>query len=389
MKRFNLTSFPILVILLLCLCFLRISRTSCISEGHGEKRVAVHEENSSSLPVAKDKSQVETAKSSGTMPNDSEAMALYPDSIWGKFREENPSRFHEILNDFETKGALAPISLLVCDEDGNPVPEAKVRFSFSTSEGLDHDKRVFGITDETGRFSAEERSIWAVGWRVEKDGYYSNYSNFTLQSYATVQGWKDRRWFRRHFHAKALLRKKSPHEMAYHDIELSLPPAGEKIGFDLVEGKPTPPYGVGRVSDIVLFQESQVKWEPRSTEDRFSSVHIVLPGEGNGVVRFSMDETSDLKSPRLAPETGYNSAIESVSQVLNGRYTEKDLISPKEYLVVKIRSSLSVDGIVTNAIYGKIRGYWHVNGPKRLISFRTWMNKEAGNRNLEDASGWW
>jgi hypothetical protein len=37
MKRFNLTSFPILVILLLCLCFLRISRTSCISEGHGEK----------------------------------------------------------------------------------------------------------------------------------------------------------------------------------------------------------------------------------------------------------------------------------------------------------------------------------------------------------------
>lgn len=389
MKRFILTLFFILGMLFFCLCFLQISRTSSISEEQDGKRVGGYEENSSSLPAAKDKQQAGTDYILETISNDSETSAKYADSIWGKFREENPGRFHEILNDFETKGALAPIRLFVCDEDGKPVSDAKVRFSFSTPEGLGHDKRVFGKTDETGYISAEELSIWAVGWRVEKDGYYSAYSNLVLRTCATVQGWENRRWFRRHFPVNALLRKKSPHEMSYHDVELSLPPVGEKIGFDLVEGKPTPPYGVGRVSDVVLCNEAQGKWEPRSTEDRHSSVHMAFPGNGNGVVQFPMDETSDLKSPRLAPETGYRSTIESVCRVVNGHYTEKDMIPPKDYLVVRIRCLLSDDGIVTNAIYGKMRGYWYVNGPKRLVSFRTWMNEETGNRNLEDTSGWW
>ena len=316
-------------------------------------------------------------------------MVKYPDSIWGKFREENPRRFHEILNDFETKGALAPISLFVCDEDGNPVPEAKVRFSFSAPKGLDHDKRVFGITDENGHFSAEERSIWAVGWRVEKEGYYAAYSNLELRAYATVQGWKERRWFRAPFPATAILRKKRPHKMLFREIEERMPSAEVKMGFDLVEGKPTPPHGDGHISDVVFYEEVGGPWGLRSTDDRFSSLHMKFPGDGNGVAKFPMDDTSDLKSPRLAPEVGYSPGIESVSRVVNGRYTEKDMIPPKEYLVVRIRCLLSDDGIVTNAIYGKLRGYWYVNGPKRLVSFRAWMNEEAGNRNLEDSSGWW
>ena len=325
-------------------------------------------------------------KSHSTGPVDS---AMFADSIWGEFRNENPHRFHEILNGFETKGAVASINLFVCDEEGRPVPDASVRLSFSTPAGLDHDKRIFGGTDETGHFLAEERSIWQVGWRVEKEGYYTAYSNLVLRPYATVRGWEERRWFRSAFPATAILRRKTPHDMVFRRIKVQLPPRGEKLGFDLVEGKPTPPHGDGQTSDIVFYEEREGNWSPKSTEDRFSSVHIEFPGEGNGAMVFPMDNRSDLKSPRQAPENGYLPAMESVSRVRDGHYTDTDQISPNVYLVVRIRSSMLKNGEFQRPIYGKIRGEWYVNGSKRLISFRTWMNEEAGNSNLEDTSGWW
>lgn len=206
-------------------------------------------------------------RSSGIRANaptmeDTIRLVTYPDSIWGQFRAENNDRFNEILHGFETKGALAPIDLFVCDENGDPIPGASVRLSWSTPDGLDHDKRVFGTTDSTGHFSAEERSIWAVGWRVEKDGYYTAYSNLELRAYASVQGWKERRWFRAPFPATAILRNKTPHEMLFRTVEERMPPAGVKMGFDLIDGKPTPPHGDGHVSDVVFFtKKSEARGE--------------------------------------------------------------------------------------------------------------------------------
>lgn len=316
-------------------------------------------------------------------------LVAYPDSIWGQFRAQNNDRFHEILHGFETKGARAPIDLFVCDESGTPMPGACVRLSWSAKDGIDHETKIFGTTDASGHFSAEENSIWLVGWRVEKDGYYSAYSNLELRAYASLQGWKEGRWFREPFPATVVLRKKSPHKMPFREIKVQLPPVGIKIGFDLVEGKPTPPYGDGNTRDIVIWEQRRGNFDPRSTDDWFASLHLEFPGDGNGVAKFKMDDCSDLKCPRFAPENGYAPKLESAVRTLNGQYTESNRVQSDEYLVVRIRSETSTEGTITNAIFGKLRGEWRVNGPKRLLSFRSWMNPNSNDRNLEDSSGRW
>ena len=320
------------------------------------------------------------------------ASTVYPDSIWGQgFRDDNPKAFDEILGGFESRGALASMSLTVLDETGNPVPNASVRMSFSSPDGLDNAEVRTGATDSDGRFSAEANSIWSVAWVVEKNGYYAFRSNIVLRPYASVQGWKARRWFQKPFPVFALLREKqTPHEMAFRSIRVSLPPPGETMGFDLMEGKPTPPYGSGSTRDFEITEtRSPHKRNPHSTEDWFSTLRLVFPNDGDGVVVFHRDDCSELKAPRFAPDDGYRSNLESTIRFKNGKFTEEEMIRSDEYLVFRIRSKTRSMDSNESAVFGKMCGDWHVNGNRRYISFRTWTNEETGARNLEDTSGHW
>lgn len=318
--------------------------------------------------------------------------AIYPDTIWDKeFRADNPKEFANILNGFEVRGALSPIVLTAIDENGTPVSGASVRMSFSSPDGIDNPAIRSGITDDAGRFAAEARSVWSVGWIVEKEGFYSFRSNMVLRPYASLQGWKDGQWFRSPFPVVVLLRKKrTPHEMVFHSIRLPLPPPGETIGFDCLEGIPTPPYGTGKNVDIefsAVFDPDE--WKPRSVRDRESVVRISFPGNGNGGLLTPVDESSDLHSPRLSPYDGYSGLLESTIRVVDRKYSKQEMIQPDQYILFRIRSDLLPGGSTTNGLFGKMRGDWYVNGPKRLLEFRIWTNEESGNRNLEDTSGWW
>lgn len=325
-------------------------------------------------------------------PQAEDTFPIYADTIWNQeFRAENPKAFNDILDEFEARGALAPVSLTAIDEYGSPIPGASVRMSFSSPDGIDNPVIRSGTTDATGRFAAEARSIWSVGWIVEKEGFYSFRSNMVLRPYASIQGGKDRRWFRSPFPVVAILReKRNPHEMVFRNVKLPLPPPGETVGFDCLEGIPTPPHGTGKHADVefsAVFDPDE--WKPRSVQDRESVVRISFPGNGDGGMLTPVDEFSELHSPRLSPDDGYSGLLESTIRVVGGKYSKRDMIQPDQYILFRIRSELLPDGSTTNGLFGKMRGDWYVNGPKRLLGFRIWTNEEPGNRNLEDTSGWW
>ena len=312
---------------------------------------------------------------------------LYEELASDRLYSEDFQAWRKLVHDFETDGAIAAVTLKVVDETGKPVPSANVKMSFTTPGGKGKYKSNTGLTDSDGQFVSKGRTCWSVVWRVEKNGYHTCWSNLYLRPYVSVQGRREGKWFRSPFPVTTVLRKKvSPHNMRVYDGEVSLPLLGDAVGFDLVDGKPMPPHGKGRHCDIEFSAlHNPDEWGRNSKVDSVSIVKITFSGNGNGGIIVTKDEFCDLDTPRDAPEDGYETLLESTTSFIGGKYSEAGRIQPNQYIIFKIRGE---NGDERNSRYGKIQGAWHVNGPRRQLWFRVWINEEPGNRNLEYDCGW-
>lgn len=383
--RKRLMTFAFLAASLGLVVWLAVCSSNCTAVG------PTKDEHSDSAPKDHGREMGEVASIQQSEPLRTPESPVFPDAACNGLVKDDFQLYRELINHFETKGALASIVVIVVDENGNPVPSADVRVSF-TRPGSESGHTVkSGTTDKNGRFPAEGLSCWNVIWDAEKDGFYSYSSNLLLRPFLSASGKSEGRWFQAPYSVRAILvRRETPHEMRFHDVKLPLPPPGQSIGFDLLEGVPTPPHGSGKQTDVeitAIFDPDD--WKPRSRKDRESTVRLFFPGKDNGGVLTPMDESSELHTPRLSPNDGYASSLESIIRVADGRLSERDMIHPDQYILFRIRSERSPDGSPTNGLFGKMRGDWYVNGPKRLLRFRIWTNEEVGNRNLEDTSGWW
>ena len=312
---------------------------------------------------------------------------LYDELATDRLSTENPQAYERLMYVFEKDGAVAEVSLKVVDEDGKPVPSANVKMSFTTPGGDGKYKSNMGLTNDKGLFVSKGRTCWNVVWRIEKTGYHTCWSNLYLRPYMSVQGRREGKWFRAPFPVTAVLRKKIlPHKMLVYDGDISLPLSGDAIGFDLVDGKPMPPHGKGRHCDVEFSaNHNPDQWKRGNKVDRVSIVKIAFPGNGNGGIIVTKDDFCDLDTTRDAPEDGYETLLESTATFIGGKYSEAGRIQPNQYIIFKIRGENSG---VENGFYGKIKGDWYVNGPRRKLWFRVWINEEPGNRNLEYDSGW-
>ncbi|MBR1608057.1 MAG: carboxypeptidase regulatory-like domain-containing protein [Kiritimatiellae bacterium] len=281
--------------------------------------------------------------------------------------------------------------MTVSDEDGHPVPSATVSLSFSRPGGEGEYSTIRGTTGADGLFRADGISCWDVVWRAEKKGYYSFSSNLVLRPFLSVSGKDSGRWFRSPYPLQAILAKKgNPHEMRFHDVEIPLPAHGETVGFDCLEGLPTPPHGKGKRVDVEFSDVSGTDaWKPRSRKNCEATVRISFPGPRNGGRTVPVDPSSESHSPRFAPDDGFSGVLESTVRIVEGKYSDRDVIPPDQYILFRIRNESLPDGTATNGLFGKMRGYWEASGPKRILRFKIWTNDEPGNRNLEDTSGWW
>ena len=347
-------------------------------------------------------------------------------SIWGSFRAENNDRFHEILHGFETKGALdgigrnafsmgnssqllheepgedfydllyateengAEVSVLlrVVDESGKAIPGVDVTAFFSIGEHRrwKHEKKY--ITDSGGKTLISGRSLWSCGLSISKRGYYNGVTNILLGSYASRESLGKGRWSSIPIDVSmTMMEEQRPHEMDFAEHRISLPSDSEWYAYDLLRKSLLPPHGTGEVSDIVFWSDPPIPLQTQTDSSR--ALKMAFPGISNGAVLCSENSSSRLRSPRMAPALGYTNELESAICIVNGKYANDHFIPKNQYLVIRIRSILDSKGEVCQSVYGKLRGDWFSNGPERIVSFRSWINSEPNETNLEDTSGYW
>jgi len=265
----------------------------------------------------------------------------------------------------------------VVDETGQPVPSANVDVSYYVKPPpgqSEASEKISGLTDIDGIFKAshqDTRSI-TLGFYVTKSGYYPSRHGHDLY----MAGQFDAKTVETsHNPNLTILLKKvaKPIPMYAKRLDTHIPVLDKPVGFDLMAGDWVAPYGKGMRTDIIF----TAKLDKRSERDWDSKLTVSFPNQGDGIQPFTVSENekvSDLRSPREAPESGYE------AQWIKTRRERPD--EPSKYGIddklnffFRIRTILDDKGNVKSALYGKIYG--------DFMQFRYYFNPTPNDHNVE------
>ena len=279
---------------------------------------------------------------------------------------------------------LARLTVAVVDDDGNPVPGARVGVV-----GTELPAR--GMTDAAGRFVATLHNPDSqVELQADKKGYYGVNRQFYLFTGATNGQW---------FPWNPLLELRvhkigAPVPMFVKEVQSDLPVLNQPIGFDLAIGDWVQPHGRGLTNDFI-FEGSR-----RLVDDMEYSGTLTLtfPSPSDGLILMSLPGRDDfeLRLAAMAPSEGYINhrtfELGSRKSPETGYRDEHRSFSEADNYYFRVRSRTNGQGTVTSAWYGKIyRGIHYVVGNLSTnanthvnagVRFQYFLNPD-GTRNTE------
>jgi hypothetical protein len=165
-----------------------------------------------------------------------------------------------------------------------------------------------------------------------------------------------------------------------------LPIVGVPIGYDLLAGDWTAPYGNGKEADIVFGLERNY----RSSSDYAATLSIAMARNQDGFASIAARDTvaeSLLRFPRQAPESGYiETNIVLTVSAHPGQGEKRTFSTPAQNLFFRVRTEVDENGRVKKALYGKLIGpiecglHDTKTGKLRLTYY---VNPKPNDRNLE------
>jgi len=275
----------------------------------------------------------------------------------------------------------AKVSVRIVGEDGLPIPQAAVTIGFEVpkppAQGWGTvEKPAFGLTNEQGEWSATGPSSGHLGGNVKKEGFYDSY--FAAPDFSDVREGKWQPW---NPTVSVLLKKiVNPVPMYARRVRIELPAVDQPIGYDLIAGDWIAPYGKGTVSDFVV--TVQKTFNTRKDYDSNLRLTFSNPDDGIQSVKFDFQHGSFLRLPRIAPESGYESAFHS-----RLAHTSDSIVDERQKdrsLIFRVRA-VAKNGKIKSALYGKILGdigFDVVNSKTAVVFFTYYLNPD-GTRNLE------
>lgn len=271
----------------------------------------------------------------------------------------------------------AMVVVNVVDEDGVPVAGAITQVHFEGPQPVVKS----GITNENGVFEARGRTSGVAFCTARKTGFYDSLSvRVNFERDEPNGPWQPPSSFRE----LVLKRIIDPVPMYARKVLLVVPVLDAPVAFDFEVGDWVPPFGKGRVADLI-FNVSR-RW--KGMDDFYSSVQISFSNKWDGIQAFDGDSMSgsQLTSPHRAPLSGYQNAWSRVTSVspTEGRKNWGS-VKNRNY-IFRVRTKEDDRGTLEEANYGKIYGdivYGGEASEKMEIIFSYYFNPAVNSRSLE------
>jgi len=305
----------------------------------------------------------------------------------------------------------AKITIHVVDESGRSVTNAPVSTSVVDGHRMGSEfgeepvyKRVTVFTDERGIavMTAPGAPVDFNFVVMDLPGYYFGGGTFSFKE-SQIGRWQP--W---NPTAELVLKATGVQVPMYARKvwQQKIPDQGKTIGFDLMVGDWTPPYGKGKVSDFILqwdtvttktVTNSAPSWDGMRawTQSYYDSqLAIHFSNEADGIQSVAGDSGSAMRLPRFAPENGYQSELIKRAGIDQGTNLVKGL-PPKTFIkghtdydkdanyFFRVRTKKEADGKIASALYGKIYGDFGENIGHGQINFAYYLNPEPNSRNME------
>ena len=278
-------------------------------------------------------------------------------------------------------------TFVVKDDAGQVVANVNLEGGFRDVSNAGSRDRFKGITNTNGIFVVEGNAVTGVGGRFWKDGYYETITSAPIdyEKKESMSHWDveipvvlKRIRNQIPMYVKTVenieMRKKSDDKMGKYVLN-------SVVGYDLVKGDYTAPYGKGEVADMEFKWKMTIyKKDKYGMADDYDTLcEIRMPNALDGICRGKPDGVrgngSAFISDYNAPEDGYQQLISLYRNVRGSKAESND---DQHYLYYfRIRTKTDGTGKITSALYGKT--YGQIND-----RFTYYLNPTPNDRNVEE-----
>lgn len=267
-------------------------------------------------------------------------------------------------------------NVLVLDEAGSPVPDAKVEVVFMDPTTR-QDTPQEGTTGVDGLFEAEGYTDGTFGAGVTKPGFYRSGwggPKFTGVDKGRWQPWGET-------YTTYLRPVINPVPMYAKVVQATLPEPNKPCGYDLTVGDWVAPHGKGRRADFIF----SGRYRYVSRHDFEAQVEMMFSQPLDGLTQIQLPEIgrfSFFRWPRLASETGYTGPV--AIHVIGDRESVRHSFETTDAFFFRVRT-VEQNGRIVAANYGRLTDLRvDVLDPQTCyLTFTYYLNPASLDRNME------
>ena len=260
-----------------------------------------------------------------------------------------------VYRDARRNGAQTKIELHIADDDGTPVPDAKIK-AYLGMNFRPLGTWIDGTTDTNGVFVLEGKTCGdEIEVHVSKNGYYDSRLNLSYATMGAEHEVFEGKWQPYGSRRRIILRNiRNPIDMPHEDfLKFNYTKSINKwIGYDIKENDYVAPYGKGKESDFEVYIDWNGEWLPRYSG---MVVKIRFTEPFSGYCPCDINAESDFKGPYDAlVASDFLTSAEFSDSVQTGGEHKGISFNRLKCWVVRSRCKVSPGGMLSSANYSMI-----------------------------------